>query len=208
MTMGEMAQLVRDQYAPDFQKLTIVRMSGWKRDMVWDDTEMDWVPTEPAHPARLELRRLRRDGDHRRAEEHFNGVGYTLPFEIVGAPWINGDELADKLNAAKIPGVYFRAARYKPFYGNSRKSRARACRCTSTRKRPERSSRSISNSRSAGRGEDLRGIEEIVTRRSTKSAAAMSHGVSDRRKDLAPLFAKWRADCERFRETRKKWLMY
>ena len=44
------------------------------------------------------------------------GVGYPLPFQTIGAPWINGDSLADILNSKKLPGVLFRPIYYKPFY--------------------------------------------------------------------------------------------
>ena len=44
------------------------------------------------------------------------GVGYTLPFELVGAPWVDGDKLASYLNSKKLPGVSFRPLSYRPFY--------------------------------------------------------------------------------------------
>ena len=46
------------------------------------------------------------------------GVGYTLPFELIGAPWIDAEALADKLNARKVPGVVFRPIFFKPYYSN------------------------------------------------------------------------------------------
>jgi uncharacterized protein YbbC (DUF1343 family) len=44
------------------------------------------------------------------------GVGYTLPFEIMGAPWINADSLAEALNTLELPGVEFRPIYFKPYY--------------------------------------------------------------------------------------------
>jgi uncharacterized protein YbbC (DUF1343 family) len=46
------------------------------------------------------------------------GVGYTAPFKLIGAPWINGNEISQKLNALKLPGVYFRPTFFKPFYSS------------------------------------------------------------------------------------------
>jgi len=43
-------------------------------------------------------------------------VGYTLPFEIVGAPWINADSLSTALNALQLAGIHFRPIHFKPFY--------------------------------------------------------------------------------------------
>ena len=45
------------------------------------------------------------------------GIGFTLPFKVVGAPWIDEKEFADKLNAQKLPGVYFQPYHFRPFWG-------------------------------------------------------------------------------------------
>jgi uncharacterized protein YbbC (DUF1343 family) len=45
------------------------------------------------------------------------GVGYTLPFKIVGAPWICANEFAEKLNTQRLPGVHFQPFHFRPFYG-------------------------------------------------------------------------------------------
>ena len=47
------------------------------------------------------------------------GVGYTLPFSIAAAPWIDAQKLTDRLNTLDIPGVEFRPIYYKPFYGQN-----------------------------------------------------------------------------------------
>jgi uncharacterized protein YbbC (DUF1343 family) len=44
------------------------------------------------------------------------GVGYTSPFELLGAPWIDGEKLANELNAEKLPGVFFRPVHFRPYY--------------------------------------------------------------------------------------------
>jgi uncharacterized protein YbbC (DUF1343 family) len=49
------------------------------------------------------------------------GIGYTLPFELVGEEWIDGDDLASELNGRHLPGVVFRPIFYQPFYGNRQK---------------------------------------------------------------------------------------
>src|SRR5262249_7260966 len=47
MTMGELAQYVRATELPNFKKLTVVKMQGWKRNMIWDDAGLIWIPTSP-----------------------------------------------------------------------------------------------------------------------------------------------------------------
>ncbi len=44
------------------------------------------------------------------------GVGYTIPFQMFAAEWINAEQFADSLNALKLPGVIFRPIHVKPFY--------------------------------------------------------------------------------------------
>ncbi|MDW7680766.1 MAG: DUF1343 domain-containing protein, partial [bacterium] len=44
------------------------------------------------------------------------GVGYTSPFELIGAPWIEGEKLAQELNRRNLPGVFFRPTHFRPFY--------------------------------------------------------------------------------------------
>jgi len=48
------------------------------------------------------------------------GVGYTLPFELFAADWIDAEKLASNLNALNIPGVRFRPIHYKPYYGSKK----------------------------------------------------------------------------------------
>ncbi len=45
------------------------------------------------------------------------GVGYTLPFKVVGAPWIDAKKFAQQLNSQNFPGVYFYPFHYRPFFG-------------------------------------------------------------------------------------------
>jgi uncharacterized protein YbbC (DUF1343 family) len=45
------------------------------------------------------------------------GVGYTLPFELTGAEWIDGRNLSATLNQRQLPGILFRSLVYKPYYG-------------------------------------------------------------------------------------------
>jgi uncharacterized protein YbbC (DUF1343 family) len=45
------------------------------------------------------------------------GVGYTLPFKIAGAPWMDAEKITAAMNAKKLPGVLFQPFYFKPFYG-------------------------------------------------------------------------------------------
>ncbi|MDE2040018.1 MAG: DUF1343 domain-containing protein [Elusimicrobia bacterium] len=120
MTPGELARMINGEgWLPGGRKckLTVVRMEGWRRSMAFAGTGRPWVPTSP-HIPRAETSFFYAAtgilGELRVVNE---GVGYPLPFELLGAPWIDPDVFAAKLNALGLAGVRFRPLRYKPFYG-------------------------------------------------------------------------------------------
>lgn len=119
MTAGEMAEMINGEgWLNGGRKcrLTVVKMEGWRRSMWWEDTGLEWVPTSPHIPhARTTLYYVLTGllGELGTANQ---GVGYTLPFELIGAPWVRGTELAAYLNARDLPGVAFRPMWYRPFY--------------------------------------------------------------------------------------------
>ena len=116
MTMGELALLERDRIDKSYDKLTVVAMDGWERKMGWDDTGLVWVPTSPHIPTVGSAKGYAATGVLGELGVVSNGVGYTLPFEIVGSPDVDADALCDDLRARGLEGIYFRAARFKPFF--------------------------------------------------------------------------------------------
>lgn len=97
-------------------RLTVIPMEGWHRSMTWDETGLEWVVASPhvqtGHTAYFypQTGILGEFG-------YFNiGVGYTLPFELLGAEWLDAQLLADSANALNLPGIIFRPIYYKPFY--------------------------------------------------------------------------------------------
>ena len=119
MTAGELAEMINLEGWLDNRakcKLTVVPMEGWKRSMWWDETGLVWVPTSPHIPHATTPMFYVMTGLLGELGTANQGVGYTLPFELVGAPWVDGDKLASYLNSKKLPGVSFRPLSYRPFY--------------------------------------------------------------------------------------------
>jgi uncharacterized protein YbbC (DUF1343 family) len=115
MTIGELARLFNNEFKINCD-LTIIPMRHWKRDMLWQDTGLVWVPTSPHIPNGLSPFFTCITGPMGELQTVSNGVGYTIPFELIGAPWIDAYELADALNSLNLTGVYFRPIFYKPYY--------------------------------------------------------------------------------------------
>ena len=120
MTVGELARFYNEELAIGCE-LHVVPMAGWRREQVWEDTGLLWVPTSPGIPharhAPLYVATGMIGGVTRNVNE---GVGTTMPFELVGAGFIDAGRLAAALEAARLPGVRFRPLSYGPYYGRFR----------------------------------------------------------------------------------------
>jgi uncharacterized protein YbbC (DUF1343 family) len=92
-------------------------MEGWRRDMIWQDTGLTWVPTSPGiphpHNAQLYVATGMVGGSGPNVNE---GGGNSMPFELIGALFIDDPKkFAARLNAANLPGVFFRPLIYRPW---------------------------------------------------------------------------------------------
>jgi uncharacterized protein YbbC (DUF1343 family) len=117
LTCGELAMMLNSEKMLKAScKLTVVPMKGWKRRMTWEDTRLEWVVASPHIPHKHSSYFYPVTGILGELGYVSIGVGYTLPFEIVGAPWINAEKLSENLNALKLEGVTFRPIHFKPFY--------------------------------------------------------------------------------------------
>lgn len=116
MTVGELARYFNEEYKVGCH-LDVVPMQGWERRMTFRDTELPWVPTSPHIPEASSAWYYPTTGILGEISMVNIGVGYPLPFKIVGAPWIDADAFAAKLNAQQFPGVRFHPFHFKPFYG-------------------------------------------------------------------------------------------
>lgn len=116
MTLGELAQFMNEEYALGAE-LRVVNIGGWSRKMWFDQTGLPWVPTSPAMP-RLETAILYPGMCLLEGCNLSLGRGTSLPFEICGAPWLDGFALADEMNAINLAGVRFRPTSFTPAASN------------------------------------------------------------------------------------------
>lgn len=121
LTIGEVARLWRDTEQLDVE-LTVVAMQGWKRSMTWSDTGLTWVPTSPHIPRTLQAQLYVCTGMLGGILANVSdGVGSPLPFELVGAEFVDGVRFAAELQKRRLPGLRVRAHAWQPFYGKLQK---------------------------------------------------------------------------------------
>lgn len=120
LTPGELAMYLNGEGLLESGKqvdLTVVKMDGWKRNMDYRDTGLPWVLPSPHIPTAETSLYYPASGILGELDYMSIGVGYTLPFKLFAASWIDDAAgLADRLNALDLPGVKFRPIHYTPFY--------------------------------------------------------------------------------------------
>ncbi|MDR1718803.1 MAG: DUF1343 domain-containing protein [Dysgonamonadaceae bacterium] len=122
LTCGELANYLNNEglLANGVKcKLSVVKMKGWKRDMNFQATGLPWVPSSPHIPHAETAYFYPISGIVGELSGFSIGVGYTMPFELFAAPWIESAELlAKNLNDLHLPGIVFRPIHYKPYYSH------------------------------------------------------------------------------------------
>lgn len=123
MSLGEVASMVNELWNPTPAELYITPCDGWPRSMIWAEIDRPFVPPSSAMP-------------HVSTTMHYPGAcliegttlsegrGTSLPFEVVGAPYIDGIALAANINAPGIPGAIARPHHFQP---TSSKFSGQAC---------------------------------------------------------------------------------
>jgi len=115
MTVGELAWLFNDRFLTRKAPLTVVPMKGWQRKQWHDETGLPWVMPSPNMPT-LDTATVYPGQVYLEGTNLSEGRGTTRPFELFGAPWIDGPRLADRLNRLDLPGVRFREAWFTPSF--------------------------------------------------------------------------------------------
>ncbi|MEW5767404.1 MAG: DUF1343 domain-containing protein [bacterium] len=112
MSIGELALLFNQKYEIGAE-LEVVKVEGWKREMWFDETSLPWIPPSPDMPG-LNTAILYPGTCLFEGTNVSEGRGTSTPFELIGAPWLDGKRLAEGLNSLALPGVRFRPAFFRP----------------------------------------------------------------------------------------------
>jgi len=215
LTLGELALLLRDARHPDLA-LAVVPCRGWRRSQWWDSTGLPWVAPSPNMPALLTAT-VYPGACLVEATNLSEGRGTTRPFQLVGAPWLDGEALAARLDALDLPGVRFRATRFRPEFS---KHAGAACGGVEWHVvdrealEPLRTgvallaeARRLDPERFAWRSEPYEFVGDVpaidLLTGSASARAAIESGAG-----LEALFADWRAHCAAFAQERQRYLLY
>ena len=215
MTIGELARLFNQEFAIG-AALDVVPLDGWQRSMYFDDTGLPWVMPSPNIPT-LDSAIVYPGAVLFEGTMLSEGRGTTRPFELIGAPWIDGEALASAMNGRGLPGVHFRATVFEPTFQKHAKQTCGGCQLHVTDREAF---------------QPVRATIELLAefRRQNPSAFAwrqppyeyehdkwpidILYG-SDRLRttldadgDIARLMASWADEEEAFRRTRQRYLMY
>lgn len=112
MTVGELTRYFNVEHSLGAD-LTVIQMRGWRREMWFDATRLPWVPPSPGMP-HLVTATVYPGMCFIEGTNLSEGRGATTPFEVVGAPWLDGFALAQTLNQLALPGVRFRPTYFAP----------------------------------------------------------------------------------------------
>jgi uncharacterized protein YbbC (DUF1343 family) len=114
MTLGELARLFNDHFGLGCD-LQVVTMDGWERSDWQDETDAPWVMPSPNIPM-IDSATVFPGTVHFEGTQLSEGRGTTRPFELVGAPYIDPEEYAQRLNERELAGVYFRSCIFRPTF--------------------------------------------------------------------------------------------
>lgn len=125
MTVAELARLFNEHHRIGAE-LEVVHMEGWSRDMYWDETGLPWVMPSPNMPT-LDTAMVYPGTVLFEGTMLSEGRGTTRPFELIGAPWLDGEQLAARMNGAGLKGVHFRPAIFEPTFQKHARATCGGC---------------------------------------------------------------------------------
>jgi uncharacterized protein YbbC (DUF1343 family) len=204
ITLGEMAQMFNAEKKIGCD-LHVIRMRNWRRQMWFSDTSLPWVnPSPNLHSPEEGI--LYPGLEILQAGGVSVGRGTARPFELMGAPWIRGEELAAYLNRRAIPGVRFEPEKFTPDSGLYKGELCEGLRVVLTDRDKLQVMRmgieiaSALGKRYPGKFDTAKMIELVGNAATIKQL--MEGG------DPAATVASWEKDLEAFRKLRAKYLLY
>jgi uncharacterized protein YbbC (DUF1343 family) len=215
MTIGELARLFNEHFGIGAD-LEVVEMSGWRRAMYFDETQLPWVMPSPNIPtpdtALVYPGTVLFEGT-----TVSEGRGTTRPFELVGAPGIVAERFAASLNQLGLPGVHFRPVLFEPTFHKHARLGCGGCQIHVLDRRVFRPVATgvalLSAFRAAAPGQ-FAWRDPPYEYEARKRPIDILAGSSELREQIergvpaADIAASWDAEVQRFLTLRRKFLIY
>jgi len=215
MSLGELALLLRAERHAGLT-LTVLPCRGWRRTEWWEETGLPWVAPSPNMPT-LTTATIYPGACLVEATNLSEGRGTTRPFQLVGAPWLDGERLAVRLHALDLPGLRFRPTVFRPQF---HKHAGMVCQGVEwhvldrVAVRPLtagvqllRVARELDPERFSWRKEAYEFVADVPAI-DVLTGSAHARDAIEGLSDATALFAEWDAHCTGFRETRRPFLLY
>ena len=215
MTIGELARLFNQEFSIG-AALDVVPLDGWQRRMYFDETGLPWVIPSPNLPT-LDSTIVYPGAVLFEGTMLSEGRGTTRPFELIGAPWIDGESLASAMNARGLPGVHFRATFFEPTFQKHAKQTCGGCQLHVTDRsafQPVRTAVELIDGFKRQNPSAFAWRQPPYEYEHDKWPIDILYGSDavrttiDGEGDISPLIASWKDEEEAFRKTREKFLMY
>ncbi len=211
MTCGELARMINgERWISNPCKLRVIPMEGWKRSMVWRDTGLAWIPPSPKIPNADSPLYYASTGMLGEVGGVSIGMTFNRPFECVTAPWLKADRLSAQMNGYGLRGVEF-----VPFTISAGRYLHQGFRIHFTD--PARASMSAINFYALDAVREVSGRNLFLEARKADKNFTMfdkANGTDATRSDLladrpaSGIVNSWAAGEEKFRDLRRKYLLY
>ncbi len=215
MTVAELALLFNDHFGIGAE-LEVNPMQGWSREMFWDATDIPWVMPSPNMPT-LDTAIVYPGTVLFEGTMLSEGRGTTRPFELIGAPWLDGEAFAARMNGVGLKGVHFRPVNFEPTFQKHAKVPCGGCQIHVTNRNafePVKVGVSLLREGLGSRPDAFKWREPPYEYEHDKMPIDILAGSLQLREQveaqipLSEIVASWRAGEAEFDEIRKPYLLY
>ena len=215
LTMGELARLFNTEFGINAE-LEVVPMDGWRRELYFDETGLPWVIPSPNLPT-LDSAIVYPGAVLFEGTKLSEGRGTTRPFELIGAPWIDAENLAVKMNDRGLPGIHFRPVYFEPTFQKHAKQTCGGCQLHVTDRhafKPLRTAVELIEEFHQQNPDYFAWREPPYEYEHDKEPIDILYGTDRLREaiadgvSVAALFQSWGAEEENFQEQSRPYLLY
>jgi uncharacterized protein YbbC (DUF1343 family) len=215
MTIAELARLFNEAFGIGAD-LTVVAMENWDRRMYHENTGLPWVMPSPNVPT-VDTAVVYPGTVLFEGTNLSEGRGTTRPFELIGAPWVDAEALAEKLAAYNLPGVHIRPVVFEPTFHKHAKQACGGCQIHVLNREEftaVKTAVAVLVEIRAQNSAKFEWRQPPYEYELTKLPFDILSGSSELRRQIEAgvpvrtIYDSWLPDHERFRATRKPFLMY